>query len=325
MSDASLLKLRLCDLPLSLDAIDPAIGRLYAELQGKGLKFRPHVWLSHGFFAEDSLSGFAVPFYLAHPRLVALEREMMLDVEAGTFDWLLRILRHEAGHALDNALGLHRRAAYKRLFGNFSEPYPDTYHPNIASKNFVLHLDCWYAQSHPAEDFAETFAVWLNPNSDWRRAYRNWPAIKKLMWVDEAMRKLAGKPIPKPARGTHKPLKQLTVTLEEHYAERRAAYQQAWPTLPIRDVLRLFSDRGRRGLAAPAISRFKPSVRLTVSRWTGLPQLTLEKTFADLIKECRARQLRLTRPAEQTARDLVALLTAHTQTFLADARHPIPL
>ena len=112
MSDASLLKLRLCDLPLSLDAIDPAIGRLYAELSGKGLRFRPHVWLSHGFFAEDSLSGFAVPFYLAHPRLIELEREMMLDVEAGTFDWLLRILRHEAGHAIDNAVKLHRRVGY---------------------------------------------------------------------------------------------------------------------------------------------------------------------------------------------------------------------
>lgn len=325
MSDASLLKLRLCDLPLSLDAIDPAIGRLYAELQQKGLKFRPHVWLSHGFFAEDSLAGFAVPFYLAHPRLMELERHMMLDVEAGTFDWLLRIFRHEAGHAMDNALKLHRRAAYKRLFGDFKAPYPDTYRPDVASKHFVLHLDCWYAQSHPAEDFAETFAVWMSPTSDWRRAYRSWPAIEKLRWVDEVMRKLVGEPIPKPPRGTHKPLKQLTVTLEEHYAERRRAYQQAAPSLPLRDIRRLFTDRGRRSLAAPLVLRWKPSTRLTVSRWTGLPQLTLERTFDDLLRECRQRQLRLTRPAGQTQRDLIALLTAHTQTFLADARHPIPL
>ena len=324
-SDTELLALRLCDLRLSLRPLRPAITQLYAELRAQGLHFRPHVWLSHGFFADDSLRGFAVPFYLAHPRLAALERRMMLDVEASTHDWCLRILRHEAGHAIDNATRLHRRPGYRMLFGEFSKAYPDTYRPDVGSRNHVLHLDCWYAQSHPAEDFAETFAVWLSPTSDWRRTYDGWPALSKLHWVDAAMHDLSRRPIPTPTPREHKPLHSLTLTLAEHYAQRIATYQNDFPVIPRRDINRLFVSTGRRTLAAPLLARLKPQLRLNVNRWTGLPQLTLEKTLADLMGECRARNLRLSRPPEQTKQDLVALLTAHSQTFLADARHPIPL
>lgn len=325
LSDAELLKLRLCDLRLSMTPLRPAIARLYGELEAKGLRFRPHVWLSHGFFAEDSVRGFAVPFYLAHPRLKALEKRMMMEVEAATAGWCMRVLRHEAGHAIDNAAKLYRRPGYRMLFGDFSRPYPESYRPDVGSREFVLHFDCWYAQSHPAEDFAETFAVWLSGESDWRRAYDGWGALAKLHWVDAAMHDLARRRIPQPDRREHKPLSSLTLTLGEHYAQRRAAYQRAWPVIPRRDVLRLFRARSRRAEAAPLISRWKPWLRLTVNRWTGLPQLTLERTLADLIGECRARRLCLSRPEAQTRADLVALLTAHAQTFLADARHPIPL
>ena len=84
----------------------------------------------------------------------------------------MQILRHEAGHAFDNAYELRRRRRRVRLFGRPSTPYPDFYLPKPYSKSFVLHLDSWYAQSHPDEDFAETFAVWLTPDSDWRDALR---------------------------------------------------------------------------------------------------------------------------------------------------------
>lgn len=325
LSDADLLALRLCDLRLSLTPLRPAIRALYGELEAKGLRFRPHVWLSHGFFAEDSLRGFAVPFYLAHPRLERLERHMMMEVEAGTPAWCMRILRHEAGHAIDNAVRLHKRPGYRMLFGDWGRPYPESYRPDLGSREHVLHLDCWYAQSHPAEDFAETFAVWMSPESDWRRAYNGWGALAKLHWVDAAMHDLSRKRIPGPTGKEHKPLEKLTMTLAEHYAARRATYQKRWPVVPRRDVNRLFREGGRRESAAGVISRLKPAVRLVVNRWTGVPQLTLERTFADLIDECQRRQLRLTRSESQTKQDLVGLVTAHALNFLADARHPIPL
>ena len=118
----------------------------------------------------------------------------MLEVEGGDPEWCLRILRHEAGHAIDNAFHLRRRRVRRALFGSSSEAVSRVvYAPKPYSKNFVLHLDSWYAQSHPDEDFAETFAVWLTPDAEWRQRYPDWPALKKLEYMDGLMRSVAGK------------------------------------------------------------------------------------------------------------------------------------
>ena len=45
-----------------------------------------------------------------------------------------------------------------------------------------------YAQKHPDEDWAETFAVWLE-GGPWRRRYRDWQvALAKLEYVDRDRR-----------------------------------------------------------------------------------------------------------------------------------------
>ena len=122
-----------------------------------------------------------------------LEKKMMLDVEGGTWSECMAILRHEAGHTLQHAYQLQRRRRWQQLFGPSSKRYPRYYRPNPASRHFVQHLRLWYAQSHPDEDFAETFAVWLKPRSNWRTRYAGWPALKKLEYVDELMDEIAGK------------------------------------------------------------------------------------------------------------------------------------
>ena len=175
------------------------------------------------------MPGIAIPFYLAHPRLMRLERSQMLAVEGGTPDWCLQILRHEAGHAFDNAYELRRRRRRVRLFGSPSTPYPDFYLPRPYSKSFVLHLDSWYAQSHPDEDFAETFAVWLTPDSDWRRRYAEWGALRKLEYMDELMREVARlRPVERTRRRVE-PLERLRTTLRKHYARKRAHYGVDYP------------------------------------------------------------------------------------------------
>ncbi|MCK7497714.1 MAG: putative zinc-binding metallopeptidase [Comamonadaceae bacterium] len=63
------------------------------------------------------------------------------------------------------------KQAWRRRFGRASRHYPESYLPRPGSRNYVVHLDHWYAQSHPAEDWAETFAVWLDPRSRWRERY----------------------------------------------------------------------------------------------------------------------------------------------------------
>ena len=117
---------------------------------------------------------------------------MMREVEGGNIDALMGLLRHEAGHAVDNAYKLRLRRQRRQVFGTPSTPYPEFYTPKPYSKSFVLHLDSWYAQSHPDEDFAETFAVWLTPNSEWSQRYKGWKALQKLEYMDTLMRSLQG-------------------------------------------------------------------------------------------------------------------------------------
>ena len=177
--DDKLLDLRMSELDLSIEGsvLQKRIADLEAELAARGIVFRPHFWLSDEWFTPDGVPGIAIPFYLAHPRLARLEQQQMLEVEGGTPSWCMRILRHELGHAIDNAYLLRRRRRRQALFGSSSIDYPEFYTPKPYSRSFVLHIDNWYAQSHPDEDFAETFAVWLNPRSDWRRRYHDWLAI----------------------------------------------------------------------------------------------------------------------------------------------------
>src|SRR5262245_20177629 len=159
--DERLLELRLCDLDLRIEgtALEERIAELNRELELRGLGFRTHVYRADEWFCPDGVPGIAIPFYLAHPRLERLELAQMLEVEGGTRDWCMRILRHEAGHAIENAYLLRRRRRRQELFGKSTQPYPDYYAPRPYSRSFVTHLDAWYAQSHPDEDFAETFAV----------------------------------------------------------------------------------------------------------------------------------------------------------------------
>src|SRR5262245_29384455 len=191
-SDEQLLGVRMGDLGRSIEGteLEQRISRVNAELDARKL-VRPRYWLSDEWFTPDGVPGIAIPFYLAHPRLARLELAQMLEVEGGDFDACLRILRHEAGHAIDNAYLLRRRPTRRRLFGTPEIPYPEYDTPKPYSKSFVQHLDHWYAQSHPDEDFAETFAVWLDPGSIWAVRYAEWPALRKLEYMDRLMRQLA--------------------------------------------------------------------------------------------------------------------------------------
>ena len=224
LTDTELLQVRFCDLGLKLRGtpLQTRLNRVYGELERRGLHFRPHMWLAEEWFSPDGVPGIAVPFYLAHPRLMRLERRMMREVEGGNQNWMMRILRHEVGHAIDTAYRLRRRARWRQLFGPASLRYPEVYRARPGSRRFVQHLGHWYAQAHPTEDFAETFAVWLKPNSDWRRSYASWPAWDKLRYVDELMAELAGKPTLVRSRAHIEPLRENRSTLAEHYRQKLA-------------------------------------------------------------------------------------------------------
>ncbi len=325
-SDEQLLDLRLCDLGVTIEGskLDERIAQLQAELDARGLGFRPHFWLSDEWFTPDDVAGIAVPFYLAHPRLEKLEESQMLEVEGGTPEWCMKILRHEVGHAIENAYGLQRRRKRRHVFGDPSLPYPEHYLPKPYSKSFVLHLDSWYSQSHPAEDFAETFAVWLTPDSDWRVRYADWPALRKIEYIDELMRSLAGKPPEHASRRRVDPLHRIRRTLRKHYQRKRAHYGVEYPNFYDRDLRRLFSDAPEFAghmTAARFVGRVRKDARRRVAAWTGEYQYTIDKVLEDMIDRCRELGLRLRGSEEQARVDFTILLTVQTMNYLHSGRH----
>ena len=122
------------------------VEQLYSELADAGLRFRPHVWISDEWFSPDGVPGFALPFFLLHPRLIRLEQSMVDAVEGGSHAWCMKLLRHETGHALENAFRTRRLKERRLTFGKSSQPYPTAYLPRRYSRDFVIHLEEGYAQ-----------------------------------------------------------------------------------------------------------------------------------------------------------------------------------
>lgn len=334
MGDEQLLGMRLCDLPVSVDGsvLRDRVDRLYEEMDDAGLALRPKVWLSDEWFSPDGFPGIAIPFYLAHPRLKRLEKKMMLEVEGGSAKDCMKILRHEAGHCVQTAFRLHRRKGWREHFGDPSQAYPESYIPKPYSRKFVLHIDPHYGQAHPAEDFAETFAVWLTPGSKWRTRYKGWGALKKLEYVDGLMASIAGERPRVRARAAVDPIRSLTHTLGEHYEHRQEVYGATDPDVYVRDLRRLFrGEAGEPGgaTAASFLRRAKRDVLPVVSRWTGQYQYTVGSFYQEMIDRCAERGLRVgadqMENEDRVRRELAVMLTVMVMNGLRDGGHRVVL
>ena len=326
MSDDQLLDTRMCDLNLTIAGtnLEKRISQLHSELADRGLKFKPHFWLSDDWFSPDDVPGVAIPFYLAHRRLMRLERKQLLDVEGGTHECCMKILRHEAGHAIDTAFRLRRKAVYRHAFGRASEPYPEHYQLKPASREYVHHLEMWYAQAHPLEDFAETFAVWLRPGFRWRTRYRDWPVMEKLNTVDEMMKSLRGVKPPVRSRATVDPVHRIRKTLRSHYARKRSHYELDLPSVYDNDLRKLFSSdpaHCRNVTAAAFLTRIRTELRSTVAKWTGEYAYTIDQVVQEMIERSRELKLRLGGVPEEVKRDAMILVAVRTTNFLHEGGH----
>lgn len=258
------------------------------------------------------MPGIAIPFYLAHPRLKRLERELMVAIDGGTRAECLMLLRHEAGHALLNAYQLNRRRDWQRHFGKSSTKYPDTYLPRPYSKRYVIHLENWYAQAHPHEDWAETFAVWLKPGSDWRKRYKGWPALRKLEYVDRLMREIRGRRPRLRNRNETLPLRSLKMTLREYYDEKQKRYGRDRPEFLDRDLRRLFSDAEEhkdKETASHYLRRHRRDILDVVTRWTSEYHYRINEVLKAMIERCDALGLRVPREEVEMRPEVAACLT----------------
>jgi hypothetical protein len=326
LGDEALLDLRLCDLDLRIEGtwLEERIERAQDELAARGLRLRPPYWLSDEWFCPHGAPGIAIPFSLAHPRLMRLERRLLGRVEGGTRPECLRILRHELGHAILYAFRLQRTRRFAEVFGRAGAPYPKSYRPDPTSRGFVRYLDHWYAQSHPLEDFAETFAAWLDPRSAWRRRYAGWPALAKLECVDAWMEDLTGRTPPRHDRRPVDPIRDNRMSLRDHFHLRRAHYGEPFPAHFDAALRRAF----RGGAGDPPVGAVLRGVRAriverTVSRFPG-EEYTVDLVLRELTGRAQALGLRARR-SKEVRRAFERLLLACTRRRLREIRERIAM
>ena len=299
LSDDALMEQRISRLGLELaqSPLQPLVAQLYDELTAKGLFFHPPCHVGDEWFVPVAVPAIFVPFFLVHERLRELERKIILEVEGEKPEAFMRLIRHEAGHAYAYAYQLFRKRKWQRTFGRSSaDETPSFYRPRPYSRSYVVHLDDWYAQSHPDEDFAETFAVWLTPGMDWRKRYAGWKALQKLEYVDELMQSIAGKmPVHLPEyRATDHDC--LGVKLKTYYARKRKDYEHSFPDFYDNDLRQLFGgskESAANLTASQYLKRHRRQLVNAVCQWTNENRYRVDQLMTRLISRCEQLALHI--------------------------------
>jgi hypothetical protein len=303
--------------------VERLVDELYAELSAKSIAFRPPVYLSDQWGCPDGTPLIGVPFYMADERLERIEAEMSAgienDVEA------MRYLRHECGHAINYAFRLFERPEWPSTFGPYSQPYRERYRTDPFSREYVRHILGWYAQKHPDEDFAETFAVWLTPGLDWRTEYADWPALAKLEYMDRVMREIGSEAPTAPAiTDDDLPVEAMHYTIAQHYADGADAVPIMGEQQFDRDLRGIFvgPDDAPEGEAAKSfVHRHYREIVSRIAYWTSESPSVVRSLIDHLSRRAAALDLRVGGLEASTLIELTAFGTAvvmnhrHTNTL----------
>jgi hypothetical protein len=302
-----LLSRRISDLSLTIRGtrLEALIVDLYQELEKAGISFKPKTYLADEWGCPQGVPVIGIPFYLANPELSKLEGELS-GIEPEDEKEVMMCLRHETGHAFNYAFRLYRKPEWHRLFGKFSEPYQEEYKPVPFSARFVRHLPGWYAQKHPDEDFAETFAVWLTPGSNWPVHYADTPALAKLLYVDKIVSQYGKKPPIVSEEKLDTPVQELTMTLDSWYETGKNSnhYKFNLNRTLNNDLLELFPT-GQGQPAADVLRMNSKQLIREVNRWTGMDRKLLKALIAELSD--RVQFLGLKIEPEQIAAQMVGV------------------
>ncbi len=332
----ALLNTRICDLQLNFEdtLLYRCIQKLYSELSAKKLQFRPRYYLTCGgdeWGCPNRVPIIGIPFHLADPRLTRLEKEMGYT----TYDKrdIMFLLRHETGHAINYAYRLYETAEWNEVFGDFNRTYPANFKFkfNPFSRNYVKSQGepKYYAQSHPDEDFAETYAVWLTPRSNWRSLYRKWPSLRKLEYIDQIMFQLRNK---KPLVLTgllDSPYQNKAYTLIEYYGEDLDNFKDKALGIYDEDLKRIFAivtnGHKKNFPAKDLIRKNRRFLIETISSWTGAREKVVAPVIIKFFHRCR--ELGLVLPAEEESYSLASVAALgtsvvmnylHTGRYIAD-------
>ncbi len=299
-----LLKTRVKDLALQITGttVEKLVDQLYKELAAVGIGFRPPCYLSDEWGCPDSKPIIGIPFYLADEKLGLIEGEVseVRETESESIIYL----RHEAGHAFCYAHELYKREDFHALFGPYTRPYLEEYKVQPFSRSYVRHIPGWYAQKHPDEDFAETFAVYLTPGSNWRETYKGWPALRKLEYVEARIAELgAGQPkvLSRTPDLGDVPVEAMEETVGELF-EREGPPEEVGRQLSTHfdgDLREIFAAPGAHPAAAgDVIDAGRRQIITSVAYWTGLARPAVKAMVLHLIARLRALKLSVQPGAE---------------------------
>lgn len=319
-ASASLLQARIKDLKLHLSGtlLERFISQLYEELEAKGISLRPQCYLSDQWGCPSGVPVIGIPFYLADANLLQIEDALGAGAENERD--IMMYLRHEAGHAFNYAYKLYDSEEWRKIFGDYSKPYVDSYKPHPFSRKYVVHISGWYAQKHPDEDFAETFAVWLTPGSNWPERYKGWSALKKLQYVDQIGEKVGRLPPMVTIDERDMDVEQMEETVLDHYRQRmlEEKIDTSIGDKLDQDLLALFEGEGIGTTAADTLVRAeRQSLIHAVTQYSGVSRGVVKSLLDHQLERIAALKLSIHRDkAREYMTRLTALLTALAMNFL---------
>ena len=324
LSDSEILKLRFKDVAVSIKGteLEERINQLYQELEAKGLVFKPDMFLGDEWFSPEGMNAISIPFYLSHSKLKHLEKSLMLEIEGDNPDYFMKLLRHEAGHCFDHCYKFSKRKKWSQVFGSPNVEYqPETYRPQPYSKSYVKHLDRWYAQAHPDEDFAETFAVWLSPNIDWRKEYSKWPvALAKLEYMEQLGKESVKLKMLDEKGRLPSQVSKLSTTLEKYYQKRKREQADEYPDFYDEDLKLIFNGDAsltkREFSAGKFMHKHRKLIVSTVAWATSERKFTIDSLTKRLKERCDKLDLKLGKSETQTTMEVASFLTSLVKNYL---------
>ena len=310
-------------LRLEGSVLDPLVHNLHGELAANRIHLRPVFYLSDEYGTLEGTSNVGLGFWDADERL--RQTRLALTGESHSESDLKWLVRHEAGHAFCYSHRLYRLPRFRNVFnvrGHFFRTYPahDRYRVNPWSRDFVNPDGAHYAQKHPDDDFAETFATWLDPRSSWKRVYAYKPgALRKLTYVGELVAEYGRRrpAIKNNPENLHLPVESLRTTVGRFFGVKAAELRRRAPGYIDPDLKKVFDGRPRRSsaaglVAAPALLRQeRRKLRRSVLEWVDIAPSVVDVLLDKVSSRSRALDLVVRRSATtETVASLTSFLTA---------------
>jgi hypothetical protein len=319
-------------LDLKRSPLQPAIDRLLGLLRHRGIRLRPRFYLGEDWGCVAGTSNIEIGFYDADPLLQELNADLRgWSHEPRIIDYLLR---HETGHAFCYMHRLYKLREFRIVFdvkGGFFDTYPatDRFKPHPWSRDFVNPNRDHYAQKHPDEDFAETFGVWLEPRSVWRRTYRNKKkALEKLELVTRLIDDYGDKPpaVEFDPKKVDAPVEGIRGTVAEELGASLRRFRSA-ATGYIDPMLKRIGRFGVPPLPAGSVSlaevvaTYRSFLEDVVVRHTGMTPSQASFLLSKIQGRCRALHLYVPLPAfEKKIVDVAALASSLGARFILTGR-----